>query len=123
MENLTDILRINAETWPEQPAQRYWNGTAWQDRTYRALWETVQQAACGLRSLGVGAGDRVGLMAKTRPEWVIADYAILCLDAVTVPIYPSSTVEQIAHIVDDAGINWLVVENGEMAERSGRPDR
>lgn len=123
MNNLTEILRDASAAWPDHPAQRYWDGAAWRDRTYRELWSDVQALARGLRTLGITPGDRVGLMARTRPEWVIADYAILCLDAVTVPIYPSSQEGQVRHILEDAGIEWVVVESDAAAAKLDRPER
>lgn len=117
MENLTDILHDTKQRLPSQPAQRFWHQNRWQDRTYLELWEEVQAAARGMRDLGVAAGDRVGLMAKTRPEWVIADYAILMLDAITVPIYPSSTPDQVRHILEDAQIALVIVDNDTLAQR------
>ncbi len=123
MLNLTEILRRSAATWPAQTAQRYWDGTQWRGRSYRQLWELVQDTARGLKALGVQPGDRVGLMAHTRPEWVVADYAILCLDAVTVPIYPSATPGQVAHIIEDAGLEWVIVETPSLAEKTGHLNR
>ncbi|MCY0897818.1 MAG: long-chain fatty acid--CoA ligase [Firmicutes bacterium] len=115
--NVVDIMRESALRWPDRPAQRYWTGSHWQDRSYRELWEAIQSVARGLKTLGIQPGDRVGLLARTRPEWVIADYAILCADAVTVPIYPTSSVDDVAHIATDAQIGWAVVENDQLAEK------
>lgn len=111
MENLTEIVQLTSERLPDHPAQRYWDGSGWIDRSYKELWETIQSTARGIKALGMNPGDRVGLMAKTRPEWVIADYAILLADLVTVPLYPSVPPEQISHIVEDAGITWVIVDN------------
>ena len=116
-QNLTDIIRSNAERMPDHPAQRFWNGASWVDRSYGELWNAIQSIARGLRALGIGPGDHVGLMSSTRPEWVICDYAILCLDAVSVPIYPSTPADQIGHIVEDAKISWAIVENDALGEK------
>ncbi len=116
-QNLTEIIRGNAERIGDHPAQRFWNGNSWVDRSYHDLWHAIQSTARGLRELGIGAGDRVGLMSATRPEWVICDYAILCLDAITVPIYPSTAPEQVRHIAEDAGLRWAVVENDTLANK------
>jgi long-chain acyl-CoA synthetase len=115
--NLTDIIRETAVRLPDQAAQRYFDGTQWVDRTYRQLWELIQATARGLREMGVKPQDRVAILAKTRPEWVVADYAILLIDAVTVPIYPSSPADQIAYIVEDAGISVAIAENGTLAQK------
>ena len=59
--------------------------------------------AKGLIAAGVQAGDRVGLMAKTRYEWTLVDFAIWTAGAVTVPIYETSSAEQVQWILGDSG--------------------
>lgn len=115
--NLTQILRDSAERFPDCTAQRYWDGRQWIDRSYSALWTVVQEVARGLSSLGVRPEDRVGILAKTRPEWVVADMAILCCDAISVPIYPSVPADQVRHIVEDANIRVLIAENDALAKK------
>lgn len=117
IDNVTEIIRSTAMRLPDQAAQRYWNGSQWTDRSYRDLWNLIQATARGLRDLGVRPGDRVGLMAKTCPAWVVADYAVLCVDAVTVPIYPSVPIDQALYIVEDAGIQWVIADNDTLAEK------
>lgn len=116
-QNLVDLVRASAERWPNEPAQRFWDGLGWQDRCYRELWATIQSVARGLRELGVRPGDRVGIVSSTRPEWVIADFAIWLLDAISVPVYPSVPVEQVAYIVEDAQIALAIVENEPLARK------
>ncbi len=117
LENLTDIIRTTAQRLSNHPAQRFWDGSAWVDRSYGQLWQTIQATARGLIALGVEPGERIGLMGRTRPEWVIADFAILLADAVTVPIYPSSPPYQVQLILEDAGIRWTIVDDGQMAQK------
>ncbi|PSR22210.1 MAG: long-chain fatty acid--CoA ligase [Sulfobacillus acidophilus] len=117
MQNVTEILRCSAERFGEKAVQRFFNGTDWVDRSYRQLWEDIQATCRGLVALGVRPGDRVAIMATTRPDWVLADYAILCADGVTVPIYPSSTPDQVRHICEDAEVRWAIVENSIMAAK------
>ena len=66
--------------------------------------------ASGLIAAGVQAGDRVGLMSKTRYEWTLVDYAIWAAGAVTVPIYETSSAEQVAWILSDSGAVACFVE-------------
>ena len=70
----------------------------------------VQGVAKGLMAAGVGAGDRVGLMAKTRYEWTLIDFAIWTAGAVTVPIYETSSAEQVQWILSDSGAVACFVE-------------
>jgi long-chain acyl-CoA synthetase len=74
----------------------------------------VERVARGLVATGVEPGDRVALMAGTRLEWLLMDFAILSAGAVTVPIYDTSSAEQIQWIVSDSGAVLLVVESESM---------
>jgi long-chain acyl-CoA synthetase len=71
--------------------------------------ERVRAVALGLAELGVEAGDRVALLSENRPEWSIADLAILSLGAVNVPIYTTQAVEQVRYILEDSGARLLFV--------------
>ncbi|HLD50566.1 MAG TPA: long-chain fatty acid--CoA ligase, partial [bacterium] len=73
----------------------------------KQLLASVEKAALGLHNLGVRRGDRVGILAENRPEWVIADLAILSLGAVVVPIYPTSSVEETHFLMENAGSDVL----------------
>ena len=73
--------------------------------------------AKGLIAAGVEAGDRVALMSKTRYEWTLLDYAIWFAGAVTVPIYETSSAEQIGWILRDSGARAVVAEGPEHLAR------
>ena len=77
----------------------------------------MRAAAKGLIAAGVEPGDRVGLMSRTRYEWTLLDFAIWSAGAVTVPVYETSSPEQIAWILGDSGAVAVVVET----ERTRRP--
>lgn len=76
----------------------------------------VREVAAGLLSLGVKEGDRVGLMAYNRPEWVIADLAIMSAGAISVPIYHTSTTARTNFILDKTKANVAFVARSEKAE-------
>ncbi|MGE2730376.1 AMP-dependent synthetase/ligase [Mycolicibacterium vaccae] len=82
--------------------QRLVDGT-WQDVTCREAAEQIRGVARGLIASGVGPGDRVAILAATRYEWPIIDFAILSVGAVTVPIYETSSVEQVQFVLADSG--------------------
>lgn len=82
----------------------------WTEVSYAALVRTVRELAAGLIDLGVERGDRVALFAGTRPEWSWAHYAALCAGAVLVPLYPTSSVEEVRHILRHSGAKVAVVE-------------
>ena len=102
--NLTDLVVRNAREAPQQVAFRRPVDGVWQDITCARV--PRRGAAAGPRSwwpAGVNPGDRVGLMSKTRYEWTLADFAIWFAGAVTVPIYETSSAEQVAWILSDSG--------------------
>jgi len=92
------------------------------DGRYRALtWrETaaqVSELARGLGMLGVGTGDRVMLVSENRPEWLIADLAIMAAGAITVPSYTTNTRDDHLHIITDSGAKAVIVSTAKLAER------
>ncbi len=82
----------------------------WTDVTCAQAAEQVRAAALGLIAEGVQPGDRVALMSATRYEWVILDYAILAVGALTVPIFETSSAEQVRWVLQDSGAVLAVVE-------------
>ena len=76
---------------------------AWTDVTCAEVAAQIRSAALGLIGHGVQAGDRVAILSATRFEWVILDYAILSVGAVTVPIYETSSAEQVRWVLEDSG--------------------
>lgn len=82
--------------------QRFLDGS-WTDVTCAQAAEQIRSAALGLIAEGVQAGDRVAVLSATRYEWVILDYAILSVGAVTVPIYETSSPDQVRWVLEDSG--------------------
>ena len=80
-------------------------------KTWAATARDVRRVALGLRSLEIGPGDRVGLVAENRPEWVIADLAIMSAGAITVPGYVTQTVEDHRHLLAHSGACAVIVSN------------
>lgn len=82
----------------------------------RDWFDRVRDLALGLEALGVVAGDRVGLMSESRPEWLTADLAVQLLGGVTVPVYPTLTPPQVGAILADAGVRFVFVSStGQLA--------
>jgi long-chain acyl-CoA synthetase len=75
----------------------------------RELIERVRDIGLGLQALGLAPGDRVLLLAESRPEWLLIDLAILASAAVTVPAYPTLSAEQVGAIARDSGASLAVV--------------
>lgn len=72
----------------------------------------------GLLSLGIGPGDKVAIIGNNRPEWVIADLAILQIGAINVPIYPTISEHDYAFIFNDAGVKLAFVSEKELWEKA-----
>ena len=111
--NLADVVFERAEREPQAVAIRRKDaaaGGAWRDVTAAQFRTDVTALAKGLIAAGIGAGDRVALLSRTRYEWTVADYAILSAGAVTVPIYETSSAEQVEWILGDSGARALIVE-------------
>ncbi|HEX3257254.1 MAG TPA: long-chain fatty acid--CoA ligase [Pseudonocardia sp.] len=87
----------------------------WSDVTAGAFAAEVTAVARGLIAAGVEPGDRVALLSRTRYEWTLVDYAILAVGAATVPIYETSSAEQIRWILSDSGAVAAVVETAKHA--------
>ncbi len=112
---LTDMLALNvAEHGAEVGLRRRRDGQ-WRDVTWQQFGEEVRGVAKGLIASGVAAGDRVALQAKTRYEWTVLDFAIWTAGGVVVPIYETSSPDQVAWILSDSGATAVVVENDEHA--------
>ena len=107
---LTDMVAHNAAQYPAEVGLRIQRNGRWEDVTYAEFATQVAGVAKGLIAGGVQAGDRVGLLARTRYEWTVLDYAIWTAGAVVVPIYETSSADQIAWILSDSGVRALVVE-------------
>lgn len=88
----------------------------WSDVTAARFADEVTTLARGLIAAGIERGDRVALLSRTRYEWTLFDYAILAAGAVTVPIYETSSDEQIEWILSDSGAAAVVVEAAPHAE-------
>jgi long-chain acyl-CoA synthetase len=110
---LPDVVVERAEREPAAVAIRRKDATAstaWRDVTTAEFRTDVAALAKGLIAAGIGAGDRVALLSRTRYEWTVADYAIWSAGAVTVPIYETSSAEQVEWILSDSGARALIVE-------------
>jgi long-chain acyl-CoA synthetase len=109
--NLTDAVLNNAAEHPDLVIFDRKVGDGWQPISAKQFADDVKKAAAGLIASGVGAGDRVCLMSSTRYEWTLLDYAIWTAGAVTVPIYETSSAEQVEWIVSDSGAVAVFLEN------------
>ena len=108
--NLSDITVTNASETPDKVIFARRSGDNWTDVTCQEFADDVTRLAKGLIAAGVGHGDRVGLMCKTRYEWTLIDFAVWHVGGVTVPIYETSSAEQLQWILSDSGAVGCFVE-------------
>ena len=114
--NLTNLIAERAWFEPERITMSRPLGDGWQQLTAREVESDVRAAAKGLIAAGVHAGDRVAIMARTRYEWTILDFASWFAGAVVVPIYETSSPEQVDWILNDSGAVALIVETPALRE-------
>jgi long-chain acyl-CoA synthetase len=108
---LTDVVLTRASQQPDAAVlRRRGSDGLWTDVTAQQFHEQVRALAKGLISAGIAAGDRVALMSRTRYEWTLIDYAIWTVGAVTVPVYETSSAEQVAWILSDSGSGSVFAE-------------
>jgi long-chain acyl-CoA synthetase len=85
--------------------------------SWNAAARDVRRLALGLRSLGIGRGERVGLVSENRPEWVIADLAIMSAGAITVPAYVTHTIDDHRHVLANSGARAVIVSKPPLSAR------
>ncbi|HVK23359.1 MAG TPA: long-chain fatty acid--CoA ligase, partial [Actinokineospora sp.] len=110
---LADLIYTNAKEAPNGVAFRRKDGGQWRDVTWTQFVAEVDDVAKGLIGAGIGAGDRVAILAATRYEWTLLDFAVWAAGCVPVPIYVTSSAEQIQWILSDSGSVAVIVETDE----------
>ncbi len=115
--SLTDVIYSRAESTPGQVVlRRRADGGRWTDVPAGMFRDQVSALAGGLIAAGIEPGDRVGLMSRTRYEWTLADYAIWTAGAVTVPVYETSSAEQVEWMLGDSGAKAVIAETDSQEE-------
>ncbi|QGQ19127.1 AMP-binding protein [Cellulomonas sp. JZ18] len=110
-DNLNDLLAARVRSTPDRVVvERATASGTWEPITAREYDAHIVAVAKGLVARGVQPGDRVGIMSRTRYEWSLLDWAAWAVGAVPVPLYETSSAEQVAWILTDADVSLLVVE-------------
>jgi long-chain acyl-CoA synthetase len=109
-ENLTDMVWANAERFGNAVSFRRQIDGTWVDITARDFAAQVMAVAKGMIAAGIEHGDRIGLVSKTRYEWSLLDFAIWAAGGVVVPIYETSSADQMEWILSDSGAKAVFVE-------------
>ncbi|MYY07188.1 MULTISPECIES: AMP-dependent synthetase/ligase [unclassified Streptomyces] len=113
---LADVVFDHADEDPHRVALgRKDSDGRWQDVTSAAFRDEVLALAKGLIAHGVRFGDRVALMSRTRYEWTLFDFALWAVGAQSVPVYPTSSAEQVLWMLHDAEVSAVMVEHEDHA--------
>src|SRR5947209_7753150 len=105
--------QVAGEQFGDRPAVRYKDGDEWRELTFNEVLEIVDEIALGLIDAGIEAGDRVAVLANTRPEWTYASLAISSAGAVVVPIYPTNSPDECEWVLSDSGARAVFCEDEE----------
>ncbi|HZC04657.1 MAG TPA: long-chain fatty acid--CoA ligase [Ktedonobacterales bacterium] len=116
-ENVVAMFRNRCAQFGRAPRWRAKRDGVWRSVTWSGAQTLINELIAGLEKLGVRPGTRVGILSETRWEWLAADWAILGLGAVTVPLYSSLTPSVIDYMLNDASVEYVFVENQEMFEK------
>jgi long-chain acyl-CoA synthetase len=110
---IADVIPRSAAEHPEQVAVRYKREGSWHDVTYAELAKIVQEIGLGLIDLGIEAGERICILANTRPEWSYADLGATTAGTVVVPIYQTNSPEECHWVLSDSEACAIVCEDEE----------
>jgi long-chain acyl-CoA synthetase len=113
---LADVPGHNARSRPENIAFSTKSGNGWVDVTAAEFNTQVRDLAKGLIAAGIHTGDTVGIMSRTRYEWTLADFAVWLAGAVSVPVYETSSADQVEWIASDSKLRAMIVETPDHAK-------
>ena len=111
---VADLLPLAVARYGDAPAVRWKEPSgAWVTRSYTEVGEIVEKLALGLIDLGVEKGDKVSILANTRPEWTYVDFAVLSIGATVVPIYQTNSPEECQYVLENSDARLVIVEDEE----------
>ncbi len=110
---IADLLPLAVEKYGDGPAQRFKVGEEWADRSYAALGEVVREVALGLVDLGIQPGEKISILAHTRPEWTHACFGILTAGGTLVTIYQTNSPEECQYVLHHSDSRAVFVEDGD----------
>jgi long-chain acyl-CoA synthetase len=114
--NLVTLFFKRAADNGDKPFLTRKSGGVWHSISWTAAAQQVASLAAGLKSIGLKTGDRVMLVSENRPEWCIADLAIMAAGCVTVPTYVTNTERDHQHIIEDSGASAIIVSTPKLAQ-------
>jgi long-chain acyl-CoA synthetase len=110
---IADLLPLAVEKYGDAPAQRFKVGEEWRDGSYAELGEIVREVALGLIDLGIEPGEKLSILAHTRPEWTHACFGILTAGGTLVTIYQTNSPEECQYVLSHSDSRAVFVEDAE----------
>ena len=110
---IADLLPLAVKKYGDKAAQRYKVGEEWLDSSYSELGEVVREVALGLVDLGIEPGDKVSILAHTRPEWTHACFGILTAGGTLVTIYQTNSPEECQYVLEHSDSRAIFAEDGD----------
>lgn len=113
--NLVEMFYDQAARYNKKPLLWHKEDGKWQSQSWRGVAQKVAHLTQAMRNLGVKAGDRVVIVSENRPEWLIADMAIMTIGAITVPTYVTYTSRDYSHILENSGACLALISKKNLA--------
>jgi long-chain acyl-CoA synthetase len=110
---IADLLPLAVEKYGDSPAQRFKVGDDWRDSSYAELGAVVREVALGLIDLGIEPGEKISILAHTRPEWTHACFGILTAGGTLVTIYQTNSPEECQYVLSHSDSRAVFVEDAE----------
>jgi long-chain acyl-CoA synthetase len=111
---IADLAPLAAERHADLPAVTYKDESGqWVSKTYSEVGDIVRRLALGLIELGIEKGDKVSILANTRPEWTYFDFAALSVGATVVPIYQTNSPDECQYVLENSDAKAVIVEDDE----------
>jgi long-chain acyl-CoA synthetase len=114
---LADLVTLAAKKHAKLVALRHKAGDEWVDISYDDLGKIVKEVTLGLDAIGIGRGDKVAILAHTRPEWTFSDFGVLCLGATTVPVYQTNSPEECQYVLHHSESKAVILEDARQLEK------
>jgi len=116
-ERLFDTWYNQLQNYPKKDALAKKENGAWKTFSTEDVIGLATNVSLGLLEMGLGADDKIAIISYNCPEWVMSDLAIQQIGAVSVPMYPNSTVEDYKYIFNDAGVKLVIVQNHDLYKK------
>src|SRR3954462_5164386 len=115
---IADLLPAAVEKYGSQPAVMYRDDSGeWTTPSFAEVGDQVRRLSLGLIDLGVRKGDKVAILANTRPEWSYHDFAALSAGATVVPIYQTNSPEECQYVLENSDARVVIVEDSEQLDK------